>query len=50
VAALACVGGGWLLAQAAHARFLLRPDARSSRLRPFAELFLLSVLLAGLVA
>ncbi|HEY7511385.1 MAG TPA: hypothetical protein VIG50_14085 [Vicinamibacteria bacterium] len=50
VAALFCIGGGWLLAQAAHARFLLRPDARSSRLRPFAEVFLLSVLLAGLVA
>jgi hypothetical protein len=44
----ACAGGGWAIAQAAHVRFLLRPDARSSRLRPFAELFFLAVLLGGL--
>jgi 4-hydroxybenzoate polyprenyltransferase len=44
----ACAGVGWAIAQAAHVRFLLRPDARSSRLRPFAELFFLAVLLGGL--
>ena len=47
---LACAGTGWVIAQAAHVRFLLRPDADSSRLRPFAELFLMAVLLAGLFA
>jgi hypothetical protein len=47
---LACAGSGWAIAQAAHLRFLLRPHARSSRLRPFAELFLMAVLLAGLFA
>jgi hypothetical protein len=47
---LACAGTGWAIAQAAHLRFLLRPDADSSRLRPFAELFLMAVLLAGLFA
>lgn len=47
---IVCAGAGWALAQAAHVRFLARPDARSSRLRPFAELFLVSVLLAGLFA
>ena len=45
-----CAGVGWAVAQAAHVRFLLRPDATSSRLRPFAELFLLAVLLGGLLA
>jgi 4-hydroxybenzoate polyprenyltransferase len=45
---LACAGAGWAIAQAAHVRFVLRPDARSSRLRPFAELFFLAVLLGGL--
>ncbi len=45
---LACAGVGWAIAQAAHVRFLLRPDARTSRLRPFAELFFLAVLLGGL--
>jgi 4-hydroxybenzoate polyprenyltransferase len=47
---IACITLGWLIAQAAHARFLVRPDAGSSRLRPFAELFLVSVLLAALAA
>jgi hypothetical protein len=47
---LACAGMGWTIAQAAHLRFVLHPDARSSRLRPFAELFLLAVLVAGFFA
>jgi 4-hydroxybenzoate polyprenyltransferase len=47
---LACAAVGWTIAQAAHARFLLRRDAASSRLRPFAELFLLTALLGGLFA
>ncbi len=47
---LACAGTGWVIAQAAHLRFLLRRDTDSSRLRPFAELFLMAVLLAGLFA
>lgn len=47
---LACAGAGWTVAQAAHVRFLLRPDPISSRLRPFAELFLLALLLGGLFA
>lgn len=47
---LACAAVGWAIAQAAHARFLLRPDPISSRLRPFAELFLLALLLGGLFA
>jgi hypothetical protein len=41
---------GWAVAQAAHARFLLRPDPLTSRLRPPAELFWLSLLVAGLFA
>jgi hypothetical protein len=45
---VACAGAGWVIAQAAHVRFLLRPGASSSRLRPFAELFFLAVLLGGL--
>jgi hypothetical protein len=47
---LAGAGTGWAIAQAAYLRFLLRPDADSSRLRPFAELFLVAVLLSGLFA
>jgi len=47
---LACAAAGWTIAQTAHARFLLRRDAASSHLRPFAELFLLTVLLGGLFA
>lgn len=47
---LACAGIGWAIAQAAHVRFLVRPDAGSSRLRPFAELFLMAVLLSGFFA
>jgi hypothetical protein len=47
---LACVGLGWAIAQAAHLRFLRQPDPRTSQLRPFAELFLLAVLLAGFLA
>ncbi len=44
----ACAGAGWAIAQAAHVRFVLRPDASSSRLRPFAELFFLAILIGGL--
>ena len=46
----ACAVVGWAIAQTAHVRFLLRPDSVSSRLRPFAELFLLAILLGGLFA
>jgi 4-hydroxybenzoate polyprenyltransferase len=49
-AALACAGIGWAIVQAAQLRFLLRPDPMTSRLRPFAEMFLLAVLVAGLFA
>jgi hypothetical protein len=45
-----CAGAGWLVAQSAHVRFLLRPDPNTSRLRPFAELFLVALLLAGFFA
>src|SRR5258707_2839513 len=44
----ACAGAGWAIAQAAHVRFVLRPDASSSGLRPFAELFFLAILIGGL--
>jgi hypothetical protein len=47
---LACAVAGWTIAQAGNVRFLVRPDPISSRLRPFAELFLLAVLLGGLLA
>jgi 4-hydroxybenzoate polyprenyltransferase len=46
----ACAGAGWAIAQAAHARFLLRPGPTTSRLRPFAELFLAALLAAGFFA
>ncbi|HET9315469.1 MAG TPA: hypothetical protein VFQ51_07745, partial [Vicinamibacteria bacterium] len=45
-----CATAGWAIAQAAHVRFLRRPDARTQHLRPFAELFLAALLLAGLLA
>jgi hypothetical protein len=46
----ACAGIGWAIAQAAHVRFLLRPDPVTSRLRPFAELFVVAQLAAGFLA
>jgi 4-hydroxybenzoate polyprenyltransferase len=45
-----CAGAGWLIAQAAHVRFLLRPCPATSHLRPFAELFLVALFLAGFLA
>jgi 4-hydroxybenzoate polyprenyltransferase len=47
---IACAAVGWTIAQAAHVRFLRRRDADSSQLRPFAELFLMTMLLGGLFA
>ena len=48
--AVAVIAAGWCASQAAHVRFLRRPDARTARLRPFAELFLAGVLVGALCA
>lgn len=46
----AALAGAWLLCAAAYARFLRRPAASTSRLRPFAAAFVFAVLLAHLGA
>jgi 4-hydroxybenzoate polyprenyltransferase len=46
----ATLGAGWLLCAAAYARFLLRPDRTTSRLKPYAAAFVFAVLLAQLCA
>lgn len=42
----AIVAGGFVVAAASNIRFLLSPSDRSSRLQPFAEIFVVSVLVA----
>lgn len=39
--------GGWIAAMAGHARFVLKPSAVTSKLRPFAETYLLCVMAAA---
>lgn len=43
---LVILGAGWLACIWGHARFLSRPSPQTSRLRPFAAIFILAVLLA----
>jgi hypothetical protein len=46
----AALAGAWLVCAAAYARFLLRPGARSSRLKPVAAAFAFTVLAAQALA
>jgi 4-hydroxybenzoate polyprenyltransferase len=43
---IAVVAAGYFYALRGHIRFLLEPGSRTSRLRPFAELYILSILAA----
>jgi 4-hydroxybenzoate polyprenyltransferase len=47
---LLLAGAGWTIAMAGHARFLLRPSAATSQLRPLAEIQLLLLFAGGLLA
>ncbi|MBI4418366.1 MAG: UbiA family prenyltransferase [Ignavibacteriales bacterium] len=40
---------GYVIVAAAYVRFLVSPNSRTSKLRPFAEMFLLSAMAAGFV-
>lgn len=40
---------GYAVVMSGHVRFLLRPSPRTSKLRPWGELYMLSVLLAGFI-
>ena len=43
---LALVGFGWAVSCWGHARFLIRPDSRTSKLKPYASAFIIGLVLA----